>query len=146
MNRQRSSWLILGLMGLLAVLSAGLSVSKALAQGKGDADEESPKPARGSRPSPRASLDTTLSPQQRAERRAEIVARRKSDETVLINVTAQDMPASPDIVNLGRKTTKALSRCVTDNVDESRDGAPRSRDGARSRARPPGGRADAAAA
>ena len=40
------------------------------------------------------------------------------DETVLINVTARQMPASPDILNLGRKSTKALARCVSDNVDD----------------------------
>jgi HEAT repeat protein len=40
------------------------------------------------------------------------------DETALINVTAREMPASPDLLNLGKRSTKALARCVADNVDD----------------------------
>jgi HEAT repeat protein len=40
------------------------------------------------------------------------------DEAALINVTAREMPASPDLLNLGKRGTKALARCVADNVDD----------------------------
>ena len=40
------------------------------------------------------------------------------DETALINVTSREMPASPDVLNLGRKGTRAVARCVSDNVDD----------------------------
>ncbi len=39
------------------------------------------------------------------------------DPAVLINVTFRDMPASPDIVNLGKRSTAALERCLADNVE-----------------------------
>jgi HEAT repeat protein len=41
-----------------------------------------------------------------------------TSETALINVTAREMPASPDLLNLGKRGTKALARCVADNVDD----------------------------
>jgi HEAT repeat protein len=40
-----------------------------------------------------------------------------TDPTVLINIQSADMPASPDILALGRKATKALERCLADNID-----------------------------
>ncbi len=42
-----------------------------------------------------------------------------SDEAALINVTQREMPASPDLLNLGKRGTKALARCVADNVDDN---------------------------
>jgi HEAT repeat protein len=54
-----------------------------------------------------------------------IRARRKilrdipNDAAVLINVTYRDLPSSPDIVNLGKRSTKALERCLADNVEEN---------------------------
>jgi len=50
-------------------------------------------------------------------RRATLEAMTKSD-AALINVTSREMPASPDILNLGRKGTTALARCVSDNVND----------------------------
>jgi len=47
----------------------------------------------------------------------QILSRMPSDASVLINVTAADMPASPDILNLGKRSTRALERCLADNVD-----------------------------
>jgi HEAT repeat protein len=35
----------------------------------------------------------------------------------LVNVTAADMPASPDVLQLGKRSTQALSRCLADNPD-----------------------------
>jgi HEAT repeat protein len=52
-----------------------------------------------------------LTPQQK------LLARMPADATVLINVTAADLPASPDILDLGKRSTKALERCLADNVD-----------------------------
>lgn len=40
------------------------------------------------------------------------------DPNVLVNVSRADLPASPDILNLGRRSTEALARCVSDNVDD----------------------------
>ena len=37
--------------------------------------------------------------------------------TVLINVTNYEMPSSPDILNLGKRATAALERCLSDNTD-----------------------------
>ncbi len=41
-----------------------------------------------------------------------------SNGAVLVNVSRADLPASPDILNLGRRGTEALTRCVSDNVDD----------------------------
>lgn len=46
-----------------------------------------------------------------------LLAKVPSDPSVLINVPYQDLPASPDFVNLGKRSTKALERCLADNVD-----------------------------
>lgn len=56
--------------------------------------------------------------EQLTKRRRAVLAKLTTDETVLINVTTRDMPASPDILNLGRKSAHALTRCVSDNVDD----------------------------
>lgn len=50
-----------------------------------------------------------------AQRR--VLAAMERDPAVLINVTDREMPASPDILNLGKRGTPALSRCLSDNVD-----------------------------
>lgn len=57
-------------------------------------------------------------PQSAAERaRRRILRTIPSDASVLINVPARDMPASPELVNLGRRSTQALERCLADNVE-----------------------------
>ena len=48
-----------------------------------------------------------------------LLAAIPKDPTVLVNVSRADLPASPDILNLGRRSTDALARCVSDNVDDS---------------------------
>jgi HEAT repeat protein len=55
---------------------------------------------------------------QLSKRRRAVLAKIASDETVLINVQTRDMPSSPDILNLGRRGTKALARCLADNVED----------------------------
>ena len=40
-----------------------------------------------------------------------------SDPIALVNVSAADMPASPDILFLGKRSTRALERCLADNAD-----------------------------
>jgi HEAT repeat protein len=63
-------------------------------------------------------LGRLLSRSEKARR--EVLARiEKGDTSVLINVTLRDMPASPDILNIGRRGTKALERCLSDNVDSN---------------------------
>lgn len=46
-----------------------------------------------------------------------VLAAMASDASVLINVTDREMPASPDILNLGKRGTRALERGLSDNVD-----------------------------
>ncbi len=59
-----------------------------------------------------------LSLTELTKKKRAVLTAMPNDETVLINVTAKQMPASPDILNLGRKSTKSLARCVSDNVDD----------------------------
>ncbi len=40
-----------------------------------------------------------------------------TDPIALVNVSAADMPASPDILFLGKRSTRALERCLSDNAD-----------------------------
>ncbi len=81
----------LGLAALLPSLSAVVTASAE--EPAGDADDAS------------------------ARRRAVLRAIPK-DPTVLINVAGADMPASTDILNLGRPSRPALERCLADNVDD----------------------------
>ena len=53
-----------------------------------------------------------------AKKRKAVLHALATDETALINVTAREMPASPDVLNLGKKGAKAVARCVSDNVDD----------------------------
>jgi HEAT repeat protein len=39
------------------------------------------------------------------------------DPVALVNVSVADMPASPDILFLGKRSTRALERCLADNAD-----------------------------
>jgi HEAT repeat protein len=55
-------------------------------------------------------------PPDRAATRALIDAIPR-DPVALVNVNAVDMPASPDILFLGRRSTRALERCLADNAD-----------------------------
>lgn len=50
--------------------------------------------------------------------RKRVLAGMPGDPTVLINVTGRELPASPDILALGRRGTAALVRCLADNADE----------------------------
>ena len=53
-----------------------------------------------------------------AESPARVVLRKlPNDPTVLINVAGYEMPGSPDILNLGKRATAALERCLSDNTD-----------------------------
>jgi HEAT repeat protein len=54
-----------------------------------------------------------------AKKKEKLLASIPSTETVLINVAKKDLPASPDLLNLGKRATKALARCVSDNVDDA---------------------------
>lgn len=51
-----------------------------------------------------------------AAARKKILQALPTDPTVLINVTSREMPASPDILNLGKRSTEALQRCMADNA------------------------------
>jgi HEAT repeat protein len=62
-------------------------------------DEESPK---------------TESPEHARKR---VLGAMAGDATALINVTGRELPASPDVLSLGRRGTPALARCLADNTD-----------------------------
>jgi HEAT repeat protein len=59
--------------------------------------------------------DEELSEREKAHKK--LLASIPKDPSVLINVGYRDMPASPDLVNLGKRSTKALERCLADNVE-----------------------------
>ena len=48
--------------------------------------------------------------------RGRVLAKMATQPTVLVNITAREMPASPDVLHLGRRATRALEHCVADNV------------------------------
>ena len=70
-----------------------------------------------------AAADDELPPEAAAAEESPWEARRRvlsampRDASVLINVTDREMPASPDILNMGKRGTLALARCLADNVD-----------------------------
>jgi HEAT repeat protein len=99
-HRRSLAWLLLV---SASVLPALLAVSTAVAD-----EEEDDAPQAGE----------ALSANDLSKKRRAVLLAMQSDETVLINVTGRQMPASPDILNLGKKSTKALARCVSDNVDD----------------------------
>ena len=98
----KTRWLTT-LLALVAVLPSAAVVRTALAD-----DEEDDAPQAGE----------VLSSDQLSKKRRDVLLAIPSDETVLINVNRRDMPASPDVLNLGRRATKSLGRCVSDNVDD----------------------------
>ena len=63
------------------------------------------------RVSPSEAAGRPLSPRER------ILAEIPDDPKVLINVKYRDMPGSPDILEWGKRSTRALERCLADNVD-----------------------------
>lgn len=82
------------------------------------ADDDEPQGDEGATPTPmqhRGPRDPRLI----AEVRAKALREMTTNDTVLINVTAEELPATPDVYNLGKKTTAALIRCVADNVDDN---------------------------
>jgi len=89
----------------MALLPAVMATRAAFA----DSDEEGEQEEEMSK----ASVATELS-----KKKQKILAGITTDEAILINVTRKDLPASPDILNLGKRGTKALARCVADNVDD----------------------------
>ena len=57
-------------------------------------------------------------PQETAmQARRRVLASIPADPSVLINVTGREMPSSPDIMNLGKRSTLALEKCLSDNVE-----------------------------
>ncbi len=54
---------------------------------------------------------------ERTRARQEVLLAIPRESGVLINIPYADMPASPELVNLGKRSTHALERCLADNVD-----------------------------
>jgi HEAT repeat protein len=96
-----------GLFSAVLVLATALPSAVVVRTALAD-DEEDDAPQAGE----------VLSSDQLSKKRREVLLAIPKDETVLINVVKRDMPASPDVLNLGRRSTKALARCVSDNVDD----------------------------
>jgi HEAT repeat protein len=61
-------------------------------------------------------------PAEAAEKRHRLLAGMTSDPTVLINVPGRELPASPDVLGLGKRVVPALERCLSDNIDEDARG------------------------
>jgi HEAT repeat protein len=51
--------------------------------------------------------------------RQRVLTAMPGDASALVNVTGRELPASPDILSLGRHGTMALTRCLADNTDAS---------------------------
>jgi HEAT repeat protein len=98
---------------LLSIQDGPLS---AVARADGE-DDDGPEEAAPQAKKPAAKGPVLTGPAL-AEKRAKVLASLATDENVLINVTGREMPASPDILNVGRRGGKALARCVADNVDD----------------------------
>jgi HEAT repeat protein len=96
----RRLWLLFALWLLFLLPSAGV-VGRALAD-----EEPEPGPAD---PGARGAI---------SQKRRAVLAAIPRDHGVLVNVTRADLPASPDILNLGKRAAGALARCVSDNVDD----------------------------
>jgi HEAT repeat protein len=97
--KKRRPWLgpALIVLGLLPAMSVAM---RAAAEEGDDGEEQA--------------ADDAESPWQARKRVLQAMA---SDASVLINVTDREMPSSPDILNLGKRGTKALERGLSDNVD-----------------------------
>ncbi|MCB9586040.1 MAG: HEAT repeat domain-containing protein [Polyangiaceae bacterium] len=54
---------------------------------------------------------------QRLSPRERVLAQMAKDPAALINVSYGEMPSSPDVLNLGRRGTAALARCLQDNAN-----------------------------
>ena len=104
----------------LAVLAIAFALPTAVAIRPALADEEEPDESEPEQKATRKGgpKGPALSPEELAKRRRKILDTLTTDENVLINVSTRELPASPDILNLGRRGAKALARCVSDNVDD----------------------------
>jgi HEAT repeat protein len=103
--RPRSSLLRKGLARWLGPALFGLALlpAAAVAVRASDGDVDAP-------PSSYADVDPW-------EAKKRVLAAIPTDPAILINVTDREMPASPDILNLGKRGATALARCLADNVD-----------------------------
>jgi len=93
MKTRRSRWTLALILGAALLPTLGVAV-RAVAD-EPDAKAETP---------------------ERARKR--VLAAMSRDATALINVSTRELPASPDILSLGRRGTQALVRCLADNADE----------------------------
>ncbi len=63
-------------------------------------------------------MASASTPEELSKKKKKVLGAIPTTEGVLINVTKKELPASPDILNLGKRATKALARCAADNVDD----------------------------
>ena len=104
MNRRRR-------LSILALMACGILGPSAFVVGRALADEDDQEEA------PQAG--EKMNAEEVSKKRRAVLLAMATNDAVLINVTGRDMPASPDVLNLGRKSARALARCVADNVDDN---------------------------
>lgn len=100
----------------LGALAPSLAIVRtAFADDEGEEEEQPRATSRAAAGAPPKSA------QEQKELTKKLLATIPTDETALINVSSRDLPGSPDqlILNIGRRSEKALARCVADNVDDS---------------------------
>ena len=102
MRASRASMFALIVCGILA--PSAFVVGRALA----DEDDQEEAPQAGEK----------MNADEVSKKRRAVLLAMATNDAVLINVTGREMPASPDVLNLGRKSARSLARCVADNVDD----------------------------
>jgi len=113
MMKKKSRTVLALLIAAACVAPSAFVVQRAVAD-----DEEEPdgKP-QAAKPASKGGAPP-LSDEDAKKKRATVLLGMAADDAVLINVTRREMPGSPDVLELGRKGTRALARCVSDNVDD----------------------------
>ncbi|MEO6417983.1 MAG: HEAT repeat domain-containing protein, partial [Polyangiaceae bacterium] len=97
-------------ISIFALMACGILGPSALVVGRAFADEDDQEEA------PQAG--EKMNADEVSKKRRAVLLAMATNDAVLINVTGREMPASPDVLNLGRKSARALARCVADNVDD----------------------------
>jgi HEAT repeat protein len=114
MTNKRNRTVLALLITAACVIPSALVARQAVAD---DDDEPDAKAQAAAKPKGNAAAPP-ISEEEAKKKRANVLLGMAADDAVLINVTRREMPASPDVLDLGKKGTRALARCVSDNVDD----------------------------